>query len=217
MDAGGTRPQTHAEAEVTPLGDRVAVRTRVHRADGGTLVVQPAAGDVVEHHVLSVGDRVQVFWRDTSSGWTLPAEVSTVERGAVPRWHLSVAGPAEPTQRREAVRVRLALPLVVVVSGVNLQGEVTDLSESGIRTVLEAYGHPPLPGTVVPLTVHLEEGAVSTRAEVVRQQNRGDRWGLSLRFLDLPEKEQDRLRRRVFRELREERARLSGLEGRSAG
>lgn len=57
--------------------------------------------------------------------------------------------------------------------------------------------------------MHLGDGAVSARAEVVWHQARGARWWISLRFLDLPEKEQDRVRRRVFQAMREERARHS--------
>jgi c-di-GMP-binding flagellar brake protein YcgR len=158
---------------------------------------------------VRVGDHVQVIWRDSSSVWALPAQVATVERGAAPRWHLTVSGPAEPIQRREAVRARLAVPVTAVLHSVDLEGGVLDLSEGGIRAVLEGFGHPPLPGTVVPLTVHLEDGDVTSRAEVVWHQTRGTRWWVSLRFLDLPEREQDRVRRRVFQAMREERARTS--------
>ena len=213
MDAAGaTRPSADDEAEVIPGGHGFSVSTRVERADAGTLVVRPSTSEFVEQQVVRVGDQVQVFWRDSTSGWGLPAVVSTVERGAVPRWHLAVAGPAEPMQRREAVRARLALPVTVEVHGADLEGEVLDLSEGGVRAVLDGFGHPPLPGTVVPLTVHLEDGVVAAPAEVVRHQTRGTRWGMSLRFLDLPETEQDRLRRRVFQALREERARLADRE-----
>jgi c-di-GMP-binding flagellar brake protein YcgR len=38
---------------------------------------------------------------------------------------------------------------------------------------------------------------------------RGARWMLSLSFLRIEEKDQDRIRRRVFQALREERARLA--------
>ena len=208
MDAtGATRPEADDEAEVTPRGHRVPVSTRVERADAGTLVVRPSTSEFVEQQVVRVGDEVWVFWRDSSSGWGLPAVVSTVERGAVPRWHLAVAGPAEPTQRREAVRARLALPVTAQINGVDLEGEALDLSEGGVRAVLQAFGNPPMPGTVVPLVVHLEDGDVTARAEVVWHQARGTRWGVSLRFVDLPEKEQDRVRRRVFQAMREERAR----------
>jgi hypothetical protein len=40
----------------------------------------------------------------------------------------------------------------------------------------------------------------------VRTQVRGDRWIVSLRYVDTPEAVQDRLRRRVFQGLREEYA-----------
>ena len=46
-----------------------------------------------------------------------------------------------------------------------------------------------------------------TKAEVVRTQARGARWVMSIRFTNIQEKDQDRVRRRVFQALREERAR----------
>jgi len=66
--------------------------------------------------------------------------------------------------------------------------------------------------------VHLEDGVVKTRAEVVRTQARGARWVMSIRFVDIQEKDQDRVRRRVFQALREERAKKAddappGLRG----
>ena len=207
MDAGATRPEPDDEAEVTPRDHRVAVSTRVEQSGPGSLVVRPSVGDFAEQDVVRVGDHVQVVWRDSAGGWALPAQVSTVERGTVPRWHLAVLGPAEQIQRREAVRARLAVPITAVLDSADLEGEVVDLSEGGVRAVLDAFGHPPLPGTVVPLTVHLEDGEITAHAEVVWHWNRGTRWGVSLQFLDLPEKEQDRLRRRVFQAMREERAR----------
>ena len=210
MDAAGaTRPQADDEAEVTHGGHQVSVSARVERADAGTVVVRPSAGDFVDDEVVRVGDSVRVSWRDSVSGWALPAQVATVERGVVLRWHLTVAGPAEQLQRREAVRVRLALALTTAVDGGEFEGEVYDLSEGGVRVVVDALGHPPEPGSVIPLTVHLEDGDVSSRAEVVWHRTRGSRWAVSLRFLDLSEKEQDRVRRRVFQAMREERARTA--------
>jgi c-di-GMP-binding flagellar brake protein YcgR len=208
MDAAGAnRPEADTEAEVVLRDHPVSVSARVEHVDAGSLVVRPSAGEFVEQQVVRVGDQVQVAWRDAVAGWALPAQVTTVERGAVPRWHLAVLGPAEELQRREAVRARLAVPVTVVLNGADLEGEVRDLSEGGVRVSLEAFGDPPPSGTVVPLTVHLEDGEITAHAEIVWHWNRGTRWGVSLQFLDLPEKEQDRLRRRVFQAMREERAR----------
>lgn len=208
-DLGAARPQVDDEAEVTPRDHRFPVSTRVEHVTSGTLVVRPSVGDFADQEVVRVGDHVQVFWHDATDVWALPAQVGTVERGAAPRWHLVVSGPAEPIQRREAVRARLTVPITAVLNGVDLEGEVVDLSERGIRAVLEAFGNPPEQGTVVPATVHLEDGDVASRAEVVWHHTRAGRWVVSLRFVDLAEREQDRLRRRVFRAMREERARGS--------
>ena len=207
--AGAARPEVDDEAEVTPREHRYPVSTRVEKVTGETVVVRPSVGDFADQEVVRVGDHVQVFWRDATSVWALPAQVDVVERGAVPRWHLTVLGPAESIQRREAVRVRLALALTTAVDGGEFEGEVYDLSEGGVRVVVDALGHPPEPGSVIPLTVHLEDGDVTARAEVVWHHTRAGRWAVSLRFLDLPEREQDRVRRRVFQAMREERARHS--------
>jgi c-di-GMP-binding flagellar brake protein YcgR len=210
MDAvGAARPEVDDEAEVTPREHRYPVSTRVEQVTGETVVVRPSVGDFADQEVVRVGDHVQVFWRDATDVWALPAQVAVVERGAVPRWRLTVMGPAESVQRREAVRARIPVPVTVVLGTIHLDGEVVDLSERGIRAVVDALGSPPLPGSVVLLTVHLEDGDVTSRAEVVWHHTRGGRWAVSLRFLDLPEREQDRVRRRVFRAMREERARHS--------
>jgi c-di-GMP-binding flagellar brake protein YcgR len=103
----------------------------------------------------------------------------------------------------------VTVPLTVVVNGVDLDADLLDLSEGGVRAVVDPYGITPAPGSVLRVTVQLEDGPVAARAEVVRQQTVNARWALSLRFLDLPEKEQDRVRRRVFQAMREERARHS--------
>ena len=68
------------------------------------------------------------------------------------------------------------------------------------------------------LMVALEDGAFKTKAEVVRTVARGARWVISIRFTSIQEKDQDRVRRRVFQALREERARKAddappGLRG----
>ena len=210
MDAvGAARPEVDDEAEVTPRDHRYPVSTRVERVTDETVVVRPSVGDFADQEVVRVDDHVQVFWRDATDVWALPAQVAVVERGAVPRWRLTVMGPAESVQRREAVRAPLAVPVTVVLGAIHREGEVVDLSERGIRAVVDAFGSPPAPGSVVPVTVHLEGGDVRSRAEVVWHHTRAGRSAVSLRFLDLPEREQDRVRRRVFQAMREERARHS--------
>jgi c-di-GMP-binding flagellar brake protein YcgR len=120
-----------------------------------------------------------------------------------------MTGPAEVTQRRKAVRGRVVVPVEVGLGSLELKGESGDLSEDGARVNLDGFGVPPEAGDSVDLRIDLEDGVVVATAEVIRVTTRGARWSLSTRFLDIKEKDQDRVRRRVFQALREERARLS--------
>lgn len=209
VEVADVLPRTDVEVEITLVGRGMSVVARVEGAGAGGLVVRPGVSDFVDQDVVVVGERLSVLWLSEEGARALPAEVATVERGAAPRWHLQVVGETETVQRRQAVRARVGLPLTLTVNGTELDGDVVDLSEGGVRAVVDPFGVTPGPGTAVALTVRLENGPVTGPAEVVRQQTVSGRWALSLRFTDLPEKDQDRLRRRVFQAIREERARHS--------
>ena len=203
---GVDHPEEQTEAEVTLTGRGISVSSRVETVHDGFIAVRPSAGDFYEQAVVRVGDRVEVFWRTEDSQRALPAEVTEVEQGAVIRWRMRITGPAETSQRRKAVRGRIAVPIVAEYGSVELRGETMDLSEAGLRADFQGLGAPPEGGARLGLTVELEDGVVRTRAEVVRTQARGAQWIMSIRFVDIQEKDQDRVRRRVFQALREERA-----------
>jgi hypothetical protein len=206
---GVTHPGADSAADVTSLRRGVSVDARVQTADPHVVVVRPSVRDHVGQDVVAVGEEVEVFWHGPSGRRALTAVVIHVESGAAPRWHLSVTAPAEDRQRRTAVRCRLTLPVTVTLHGVDLGGESVDLSEAGVRVAVEGHGAAPDLGTPVGVTVDLGDGTVRHRAETQRVQSRGPDWLMSLRFVDPVECEQDRLRRRVFRALREQRARSS--------
>jgi c-di-GMP-binding flagellar brake protein YcgR len=168
--------------------------------------------------VVKVGDVVELFWKTEDAQRALPAEITDVEQGAVIRWRMRATGPAEASQRRKAVRGRVTVPITAEYGSIDLKGETVDLSEAGLRAEFEGLGAPPEAGAKVDLLVALEDGPFKTKAEVVRTQARGARWVMSIRFLNIQEKDQDRARRRVFQALREERARAAddappGLRG----
>ena len=192
---GVDHPEEQTEAEVTLIGRGVSVSSRVEVVHDGFIAVRPSVGEFVEQVVVRVGDAVEVFWK-----------VTEVEQGAVIRWRMRITGPAETSQRRKAVRGRVTVQVEAAYGAIELKGETMDLSEAGLRAEFEGMGAPPEAGAKLALVVHLEDGVVKTRAEVVRTQARGARWVMSIRFVDIQEKDQDRVRRRVFQALREERA-----------
>lgn len=204
---GVDHPEEQCEADVTLAARGISVSSRVEFVGEGVITVRPSAGEFVEQSVVRPGDDVEVYWKASETRRALPAQVIEVETGAVVRWRLRVTGPAEESQRRTAVRGRIAVPVVAGHGAVDLTGESMDLSENGIRAQFEGFGQLPDSGAALDLTVTLEDGAVRTKAEVVRAQARGARWVMSIRFVGIEEKDQDRVRRRVFQALREERAR----------
>jgi hypothetical protein len=205
---GVDHPVEQSEAEVRLAGSNVAVSARVEVVHEGVISVRPSAGEYVGQTVVKPGDAVEVFWRTAEGQRALPAEVLDVQSGAVVRWRLGVTGPAEHSQRRSAVRGRVVLPAKAKLGTVELKGTTMDVSEAGTRVEFEGFGVVPGPGATMSLSIAFEDGPLVTRAEVIRVQARGARWVMSIRFVDIAEKEQDRVRRRVFQALREERARL---------
>ena len=215
---GVDHPEEQTEAEVTLTGRGISVSSRVEVVQNEFISVRPSVGEFVDQVVVRVGDVVEVFWKTQDAQRALPAEITDVEQGAVIRWRMRATGPAEASQRRKAVRGRVAVPVTAEYASIQLKGETVDLSEAGVRAEFEGQGAPPESGHRLQLTIALEDGPFRTRAEVVRTQARGARWVISIRFMNLQEKDQDRVRRRVFQALREERARAAdyappGLRG----
>ncbi|RBY92330.1 hypothetical protein DQ244_08650 [Blastococcus sp. TBT05-19] len=201
-------PAEQSEVDIRLTAANVSVSARVEVVHDGVISVRPSAGDFVGP-VVGTGDQVEVYWRTADGHRAVPAEVLDFESEPVVRWRLTITGPSEHSQRRDAVRGRIAVPVTADVAGVELTGETMDLSEGGIRAVFEGFGLAPEAGTRLSLVIGMDDGPVRASGEVVRLQSRGSRWTLSITFLHIEEKDQDRLRRRVFQALREERARLS--------
>lgn len=206
---GVDHPVEQTEAEIRLAGSDVAVTARVEVVHDGVLSVRPSAGECAESSVVQVGDVVEVFWTTDAGHRALPAEVLDVQQGAVVRWRLRITGPAERGQRRAAVRSRLVLPVEARLGGVELSGQTVDVSEAGLRAQFEGFGIAPEAGTTLGLSIAFEDAPLVTRGEVIRIHTRVARWVMSIRFVDIAEKDQDRIRRRVFQALREERARLA--------
>ena len=210
--------EEQTEAEVTLTGRGISVSARVEVVQNEFISVRPSVSEFVDQVVVKVGDVVELFWKTDDAQRALPAEITDVEQGAVIRWRMRATGPAEASQRRKAVRGRVNVPVTAEYGSIDLKGETVDISEAGLRGEFEGLGAPPEAGARMDLLVELEDGTFKSKAEVVRTVARGARWVISIRFTGLQEKDQDRIRRRVFQALREERAKRAddappGLRG----
>ena len=208
-EPGIDHPEVDGEARISLPGRGITVSSRVESLDGDVLALRPSVSDFVEQSVVTQGTLVEVQWQRPEDQRAAPAEVVAVESGASPRWRVRISGAAEVTQRRQAVRGRVVVPVEVGMGNMELKGESSDLSEDGAKISMDGFGLQPEPGDPVDLRLELEGGVVAVKGEVIRVAARGARWFLSTRFVGIEERDQDRIRRRVFQALREERARLA--------
>ncbi|WP_448625125.1 PilZ domain-containing protein [Geodermatophilus sp. URMC 64] len=200
------RPVETSQADVTLVTRGITVTAVVDVSNEFGLVVRPAGEHAAWQTSVSTGDPVEVFWVAGNEERTLPAKMVEVEDGEEPRWHLAPTGPAERSQRRKAVRARLELPVVMPWLDSQLTGSTVDLSEAGMRALMDGWGLPPQAGTRVAFTISLENTFVDLHGDIVWVTARGPKWLMAVQFQDVAERDGDVLRKRVFEALRAERA-----------
>ena len=214
---GTDYPEVRTVVDLLPSSRPDAMISWVEEAHSTALVLAPAEDRTRQPRRLAVGERLDFVWRGPTDLLSLPAELTGIENGADPVWHLRPLGPAIRGQRRASVRA----PMVTSVWFEGPQGAVPgttlDVSEGGLRVLLDARAsdespdepadRAPVPGSVVPLVLTLGDDDLPCRGEVLRRIRRDDRWELTLRFVGMHENTQDFIRRHVFERLRTLRAR----------
>lgn len=205
------RPEESASADVTLVSRGVTVTAQVLVSDTYVVVVRPTGGGPGwDSNELAVGDRVELYWLGGHEERTLAGTISQLEVGAEPRWHVAVSGMAERSQRRKAVRARVALPVMIPWAGSQMIGTTVDISEGGMRALMDGWGVPLDPDTRSQVSVELGDALVHLQGRIVWTTIRGAQWLLAMQFDELPENVADMIRRRVFKALRDERAAKGG-------
>lgn len=100
----------------------------------------------------------------------------------------------------------MRVPVTVTVGGERVHGTTVDLSEGGAACEFPASGSPPARGTVLELTLRLDDVRVWISGVVVHVAVRRG-WIVTVRFDGASERDQDVIRNHVFTVLRRERAR----------
>lgn len=205
------RPEESSSADVTLISRGLTVTAYVELSSSGMVVVRPvaqaAAAEVPQIHA---DDAVELYWVGGQEERTLNGQVVRVETGETPLWHVSVNGPAARSQRRKAVRAQVRVDVVMPWAGAQMMGHTVDLSEGGMRALMDGWGLPPDPGTAAQVSLALDDALIHLPGEIVWTSIPGAQWLLAMRFLEVPEKAGDLLRKRVFQSLRDERAKTAG-------
>lgn len=101
---------------------------------------------------LDDGSPFDVLWTAATGLYELPSRVT--ERavdGRVRVWHAEPTGPVRRTNRREHIRVNVAVPITVQCDATEVTGSLADLSESGLRLQAERALLP----AELPVSVHV--------------------------------------------------------------
>jgi hypothetical protein len=205
-ESDASRPYESSRADVTLVARGITVTAAVDVSTEFTIVVRPDGESTAWKTSVKDGDPVELYWVGAEEERTRPAKIIEVEPGTEVRWHLVPTGPAARSQRRKAVRGRVALPVYLPWADGQLVGETVDLSEAGVRVLVDGWGLPPEAGNRLNVNLTIDGDVLNLRGEVVRMQANGPRWLISMSFQDVPEHYGNQLRRRVFQALREERA-----------
>ena len=162
------RPEESASADVTLISRGVTITAHVEVSDTYVVVVRPTGGGPGwDSTAIEVGDAVELYWVGGQEERTLAGTVTQLEAGEDARWHLAVKGQAERSQRRKAVRARVEVPVIIPWAGGQMTGNTVDLSESGMRALMDGWGLPPEPGTPTQLSLDLGD-ALAPPARRVR-------------------------------------------------
>jgi hypothetical protein len=204
IDENLHRPEESGSADVTLVSRGLTVTASVEVSSTGLVVVRPA-GDPSDGEIQP-GDPVELYWIGGEEERTLGGTVSSIEAGPDARWHIAVSGFAERSQRRKAVRARVEVEVIIPWAGGQMTGVTVDLSEGGMRALMDGWGLPPEPGTESQVSLTLDDALLHLSGSIVWSSIRGAQWLLAMQFHDVPEKAADLLRRRVFQALRDERA-----------
>jgi len=219
-------PETREPVDVQAASRGDALTSFVESSGDGEIVVSVAVDRSGRRVRLEAGEDLQLVWKGPEGLRARPVQLLEVILGDEPTWRLKPVGPAARGQRRNAVRSPLSLPVEIALGQSQVIGETVDVSEAGLRVLLTPAtgsrttheapedGDAAAPAAEAPrpeigavldlvLAVNEQQAPIRSKVEVVRTHPRTDRLlELSVRFIGLPEGEEDRIRARVFTELR---------------
>jgi hypothetical protein len=220
--SGEDCPEVGAIVDLIPASGGDAYMTWIDDVRDEILVASIPQDLARRPMALAVGEQIEVIWKTAGALRCLPVVLAGIDLGEPPHWRLRPTGVAKRGQRRDAVRAPLRVPVVIGAGDAAAHGTTLDVSEGGLRCVLDRRQSRPAPGAtarvpdhsalrvgdVVRVSASFPDLTVTCQSEITRRHTDDDSpTELSLRFIGLPEHVQDALRRRVFARLRDLRQR----------
>ena len=147
--AGVDHPEEKAVVDVIVPGRGELLMSWVEAVQDGEITVTMAQNRAGQRVRLDTGERLDLVWKGGEGLRAMPVQLTGTEGGDNPVWRLRPMGPASRGQRRGAVRTPLRLPVAVTAGAMECRGSTIDVSESGLRVLLDVPDGPE-PGAATP-------------------------------------------------------------------
>lgn len=200
-------PDVNSLAFVGLVNEPVMLESRVQAVDGESVTLAAPIGGRGAPSLPSTGDAVLIAWYTVRGYYERKAVVESTRPAPQAEITLRAAGESRQLQRRAHVRVPQLSPVELVLNAVRIPASLLDISESGLRCVVQ---RPTLLGmdTVVSVTLELLDDAsvdVTCRPARVYAAD-DDHLEIGLAFVGVDEVTTNRIRRHVFSQQVRDRA-----------
>lgn len=200
-------PELNMLAFVDIVDEPVMLESRVEATDGVSLTLAAPTGAFGVPVLPAPGETVLIAWNTLRGYFERKGVVETSLRTPTPQMTVRPLGEVQRLQRRAAVRVPQLTIVELVVGGSRLRASLLDVSESGLRCVIDR----PCPlgmDTVVSVNLELLDGStVDVQCCPARMYAIDDTHvEVGLAFLDLDPLVGNQIRRHVFAQQVRDRA-----------
>ena len=192
-------PEVNALAFVDVVDEPVMLQSRVESVEGTAVTLAAPTGAFGMPVLPTAGETVLVAWNTVRGYFERKGIVESSERTPQPRMTVRPLGDVRKLQRRAHVRVPQLSPVALTLGSQKLRASLLDVSESGVRCVIDRPSPLGMDSTVTVTLDLLDDGVVELSATPARMYAIDDEHlEVGLSFLDLDERTATKIRRHVF-------------------
>jgi c-di-GMP-binding flagellar brake protein YcgR len=200
-------PEVNSLAFVDVVDEAVMLQSRVESVEGTAVTLAAPTGAYGMPVLPTAGETVLIAWNTMRGYFERKGIVESSERTPQPRMTVRPLGDVRKLQRRAHVRVPQLAPVDLTFEGKRLRASLLDVSESGVRCVIDRPSPLGMDSEVEVRLQLLDESEVSLVAVPARMYAIDDEHlEVGLTFVDIDDRTASRIRRHVFSQQVRDRA-----------
>jgi c-di-GMP-binding flagellar brake protein YcgR len=200
-------PEVNSLAFIDVVDEAVMLQSRVESVEGTAVTLAAPTGAYGMPVLPTAGETVLVAWNTMRGYFERKGIVESSERTPQPRMTVRPLGDVRKLQRRAHVRVPQLAPVDLTFAGKRLRASLLDVSESGVRCVVDRPSPLGMDSEVEVRLQLLDESEVNLVAVPARMYAVDDEHlEVGLTFVDIDDRTASRIRRHVFSQQVRDRA-----------